>query len=170
MEEFWDIYDADRNRTGKTHLRGQELPDGEFHLVVEIWTINSRREILLTRRHHSLPFGDLWACTGGSATCGEDSRAAARRELAEEVGLNVLDWELQLVDTYRSADSLYDVWLVRQDVEIGALKLQPEEVSEARWVTVEGFREMYERNQVVPKLSYLYDLIAATKIPVAGPD
>ena len=41
MAELWDIYDADRKPTGKTIERGQPLPDGYYHIAVQVW-IRSR--------------------------------------------------------------------------------------------------------------------------------
>ena len=34
MAEYWDIYDADRQKKRGTHLRGKPLADGDYHLAV----------------------------------------------------------------------------------------------------------------------------------------
>ena len=44
MSEFWDIYDENRNLTGKIHERGKPLAKGEYHLVVHIWVQNENGE------------------------------------------------------------------------------------------------------------------------------
>ena len=36
-DELWDIYDKDRNFTGRTHRRGDPLPSGDYHLTVHVW-------------------------------------------------------------------------------------------------------------------------------------
>ncbi len=51
--ELWDLYDKNRNLTGKKHIRGEALEKGLYHLVVEIWTIDKMGNILLTQRHPS---------------------------------------------------------------------------------------------------------------------
>ncbi len=38
--EKWDLYTKDRVKTGRSHTRGEELPEGLFHLVVHIWLKN----------------------------------------------------------------------------------------------------------------------------------
>ena len=96
MAEYWDIYDADRQKKRGTHLRGKPLADGDYHLVVNIWVYNSRGQVLLTQRHPGIPFGLKWACTGGSAIAGEDTLTAAVRETREEIGLTVQPQELIL--------------------------------------------------------------------------
>ncbi len=81
MAEYWDVYDENRNKTGALHRRGDPLGPQEYHLVVEIWTLDGQGRVLLTRRDLRKHFGGLWECTGGSAQAGEDSRTAVRREL-----------------------------------------------------------------------------------------
>ena len=39
--EIWDLYDADGRRTGRTMQRGEEVPEGMYHLCVHIWPVNS---------------------------------------------------------------------------------------------------------------------------------
>jgi hypothetical protein len=34
MSELWDVYDKNRNKTGRTHERGKPLLKGHYHLVV----------------------------------------------------------------------------------------------------------------------------------------
>ena len=89
MAEYWDVYDENRNKTGALHRRGDPFGHGERHLGVEIWTLDGRGCVLLTRRDLRKRFGGLWECPGGSALAGEDSRTAVRRELREETGLDL---------------------------------------------------------------------------------
>ena len=65
MAEYWDIFDMDRRSTGRQHLRGTPMADGDYHLVVNIWVVNSAGQVLLTQRHPDIPFGLKWACTAG---------------------------------------------------------------------------------------------------------
>ena len=53
--ELWDVYDENRKLTGKTHERGVPLGPGEYHIIADVWTVNQRSEILLTRRHPDKP-------------------------------------------------------------------------------------------------------------------
>ena len=79
--ELWDVYDKNRNKTGKTHVRGVPMAEGEYHIVTDIWTINLEGKLLLTQRHPDKTFGLWWECTGGSAKVGESSLESVLREL-----------------------------------------------------------------------------------------
>lgn len=88
MQEYWDLYDENRRPLGETHLRGLALPKGTYHIVVEVWTVNSKGEILLTLRDPKKEtYPDKWECTGGSILAGETSKTGAVRELFEEIGI-----------------------------------------------------------------------------------
>ena len=69
MEEFNDVYDKDRNLTGRLHLRGTPWKPGEYGLVVCVWVYDGKGNILLTRRAPEKSFA------GGSAPGGETARS-----------------------------------------------------------------------------------------------
>ena len=48
--EYWDLYDKNRRPLNKIHQRGIPLNDDEYHIVVSIITVNSKKQILVTRR------------------------------------------------------------------------------------------------------------------------
>lgn len=46
--ELWDLYTKDRVLTGETHVRGQPLPAGRYHLVVHVWIRNAKGQYLIS--------------------------------------------------------------------------------------------------------------------------
>ena len=71
--EIWDLYDRERNIIGE-HIRGEELPENGFHLVVHIWIKNSKGQYLISQRSESRKSNPLmWECCGGSVLKGENS-------------------------------------------------------------------------------------------------
>lgn len=157
MAEYWDLYDSERKPLGKLHRRGDEIPAGEYHLVVEIWTRDDAGRFLISRRHPDKPWGLFWECTGGSVVAGEDSRTGAQRELEEELGIHVSADALKYVFTSineRNTNSIYDTYEVRWDGDVSELKLQEGEVVDAKWVDYEELCAMDARGEFVPQLGY----------------
>lgn len=88
--EKWDLYTKYREKTGKEHIRGEEIPEGFYHLVVHVWIRNRKGEYLISQRSASRPtFPLMWECVGGSVIKGESSIEGAVREVKEEVGLDL---------------------------------------------------------------------------------
>ncbi|WP_053365002.1 NUDIX hydrolase [Bacillus sp. FJAT-27245] len=161
MPEYWDVYDRNRNKTGRTAIRGEKLATGEFHLVVHVWILNSRGEYLIQKRApHVKGFPNMWATTGGAAVMGDDSAAACVRETKEELGIIPNMEKAEVVFTVLREVSISDVWLIRQNVGIAECVLQTEEVSDVKWATAEEILSMANRGEFVP-YRYLHELFAA---------
>lgn len=159
MPEYWDIYDKDRRKTGRFQERGKPPASPEdYHLVVEIWLRNSKGEVLLTKRHPEKHYGGLWECTGGSVLAGEESLAAAMREVKEEIGVDLTHGNpgvlLASLSIRREVpgqySAHYDVYLFERDIPLESLTFQPEEVADAKWVTEETLRQMEEAGELAP--------------------
>lgn len=157
MAEFWDLYDANRNKLGRLHERGLSLNAGEYHLVVSIWVINSTNQILLTQRHPDKQWGNYWEVTGGSVIAGEDSHSGAKRELLEETGIGINDKQIAFLGTMTNKDWLTDTYLVNVDVPISQLKLQTDEVIDVKWVDVSEFEDMCCKKTIVPVIINQYN-------------
>lgn len=51
--ELWDLIDKDRNPLRRTHNRKDPMIPGEYHIVVEILTVTSQGQLLITLRDHN---------------------------------------------------------------------------------------------------------------------
>lgn len=146
--EIWDILDKQGNKTDKTIVRGEPLKDGEYHLVVHIWIMNSKGEFLIQRRADTLKLmPGMWAATGGSALAGEDSKTAALREVKEELGIDINADSIHKIWRVTRKHNLADVWFVKKDVNIDDLELLEEEVSHAKWVSKEELKSMVTKGE-----------------------
>lgn len=166
MAEFWDVYNENRQKTGRLHQRGLPMAPEDYHLTVMVWLFDSQGRVLLTRRHPDKPWGDWWECTGGAVTAGEDSYTGALREVAEEIGVDLKEGPAgKLVKSYRRTanqpgkySSFYDVYLFVRDIPAEKLILQPEEVTDAKWVTRQEYEAMLAGGRIVPTLDNAYEL------------
>lgn len=161
MAEIWDLYDAERRRTGKTMMRGEPVPRGFYTLSVSVWLTNGRGEYLLSKRHPAKKFPNLWECTGGGALAGEESLEAGVREVREELGIILRPGEGGLIYRTRRDEfrDFYDVWLFRHDAPLSSLTLQPEEVTEARWASRGEIKRLRAAGLLHPLLDYIDGII-----------
>ena len=87
--ELFDLYTADRVKTDRTMVRGEQTPEGFYRMVVHVCIFDSEGRMLIQQRQ---PFKHGWSnlwdiSVGGSAVSGDSSRSAAERETFEELGL-----------------------------------------------------------------------------------
>lgn len=156
--ELWDIYDKNRNKTGKTIKRGERLQKGEYHLIVHIWIKNSNNEFLIQQRSEKVKNPLVWSTTGGSAVAGEDSFTAALREVKEELGIDLTDKKGYLFEEgiYEEDNQQYlsDTYLYFIDIDIKDLKLQTEEVKQAKYEKMSKVKEMMANDEF-----FIYDYL-----------
>ena len=148
MEEWNDIYDENRQKTGKVHLRGTPWKHGEYGLVVCVWVYDGKGNLLLTRRAPEKSFPGTWENSGGAAKAGEDSLTAIRRELFEETGILAEPWELELIDRGRDSCTHYDFYCLRKDVPLSEIKLLPGETDDVMWADFSEVHQMVESEKI----------------------
>ena len=158
MSEYWDIYDENRKKTGKIVERGvYEFEPGEYHIVVTGIILNSKNEILITKRAEHKKFGLMWECNGGSVLAGETSLQGVIRELKEEVGLEFKKREaifLKEVKGGKEYPDFKDLWLFRRDVKKEEITFPDGEAIDYKWVTIDEFIKMYNNKEIVPTVDF----------------
>ncbi len=161
-DEFWDLYDRDRNLTGRRHRRGDKMKDGEYHLAVHVCIFNSKNQLLIQHRQpYKSGWPNMWDLSvGGSALAGDSSAMAAEREVMEELGLKLDLSDIRPFFTMHFANGFDDYYLIEKDVDISELVLQEEEVKEVRWAGKEEVLQMQKEGTIIPYwfLDKLFDI------------
>lgn len=101
--ELWDIYDENKQRTGRTMKRNDwNMKAGEYHLTVLGVIMRKDGKFLISKRVDTKAWAPgWWEVSGGAAMAGEESREAVNREVLEETGLDVSGCEDGYLFTYR---------------------------------------------------------------------
>lgn len=162
--ELWDLYTKDRTLSGKTHIRGEIIPEGYYHLVVHIWIKNPKGEYLISQRAASRPtFPLMWECVGGSVIAGESSLEGAIREVKEEVGLSLSPMDgkriysvIGRVHNGVPFHDILDVWLFHYDGDVSLTNATTDEVAQVKWMTPTQIKELLERGKLVNTLEYFF--------------
>lgn len=150
--EIIDLYDENRIPLNRTAVRGTELPEGTYRIVIHACIFSSSGQMLIQRRQpFKHGFSGLWDVScGGGVPSGETSRQAAVRELQEELGLNVQPAELRAAVTLHFVHGFDDMYILNKDVDIDALILQPEEVADAKWASEDEILQMIREGVFIP--------------------
>ena len=143
MDELIDILTAEGKATGKTALKSEAHKNGWFHATVHIWLFTADKKILLQKRALTKKvFPGLWDISvAGHIAAGESILSSAKREVFEEIGLELHDKELIKIGTrihqVKHKNGIQDnehhhVFIAKLKVPISKLTIQQEEVADIK--------------------------------------
>ena len=159
--ELFDLYTADRVKTGRTMARGEPTPEGFYRLVVHVCIFSPEGKMLIQQRQ---PFkkgwSNLWDITvGGCAVAGDSSRTAAERETREELGLDIDLSDVRPTLTIHWENGFDDYYVLTRSVDPESLHLQYEEVQAVRWAGREEILRMIDDGEFIPYEKSLIELL-----------
>lgn len=149
MGEKLDIYDENRIKTGRIINRneGEYITKNEYVLAIQCWVINKNKEILLTQRKLDKIGGGIWEPTSGLVQSGENSIQGVKRELREEIGIEVEDKDLKLFKTVIDEKAIRDIYVINKEISIKSIKFNDGEVINAKYVTIKQLEEMIDKGE-----------------------
>ncbi len=146
--EYNDIYDKQRNLTGKVHVRGTPWGKGEYGLVVCVWVADGKGNLLLTRRAPEKTFAGTWENSGGAAQAGETSRQAIARELYEETGIRAEEQEFQYIGSGIDRNAHFDYYTLVRNTPLEEIVLLQGETDAVKWVSFAQVHRMIEEKKI----------------------
>lgn len=149
--ELVAVYDEAR-RNQSTHQRGKPLPQGQYMVIVAVWVVNRRGELLITLRSpEKKEYPNTWENPGGAVLAGETSRQGAARELREETGIAAEEAQLKFLTTRRTESAFVDTYLLFWQGE--EVTLQPGETAAAKWLTLKQLKQAAEEGQLAKPIA-----------------
>ena len=140
MDELIDILTPEGTATGKTALKSEAHKNGWFHATAHIWFFTSDEKILLQKRALTKKvFPGIWDISvAGHIGAGEEILAGAKREVFEEIGLQLEEKDFTKIGTrvhqLKHENGIQDnehhhVFIAELKVPISSLTMQEEEVA-----------------------------------------
>ena len=161
--EIMDLYDENRQKTDKTYIRGSAQPKGFYRMVVHVCIFNKLGQLLIQQRTLNKKMPGLWDVTcGGAVSTHESSQMGAQRELFEELGLDIDFKNTRPLVTANFPMGFDDFYVINKDVDLETLSLQEEEVSDAKWASLEEVINLRREEKFVRYkesfIRFLFDL------------
>lgn len=156
MKEEFDVLNELGQFTGKVATREECHKKGLWHRAVYAFIIDENLNILLQKRSSNKKlWPNKWDVTiGGHVNTGEFGRQALIRECKEELGIDITDNEIKYIVSTTSVynknnyiNNHYDeCYLIIKNINVKDLKLQKEEVSDAKYFSKEELLKRIDNN------------------------
>jgi isopentenyl-diphosphate delta-isomerase len=158
VDEYLDIWNTDGQPTGNKCLKDEAHQKGWFHPTVHIWFYTNTPSLLLQKRGLSKQtYPGFWdVSVAGHVSAGETILEGALREVKEEIGLDIKQTDLRLLDvrknTNRFENGIIDcefqhVFLAKLDTAVSNLKIQEAEVDAVRLFSFEELQQCILKKQ-----------------------
>mgnify|MGYP006134005985 CR=1 FL=1 len=140
MDELIDILTPEGKPTQRIALKSEAHKNGWFHATVHIWLFTSDKKVLLQKRALTKKvFPGIWDISvAGHIGAGEEILEAAKREIFEEIGLELEEKDLIKIGTrihqVTHKNGIQDnehhhVFITELKVPVDKLTMQEEEVA-----------------------------------------
>ena len=166
--EYWDLFNRNRDWVRNHHKRGDKIPDGLYHIVVHSWVMDYYGNFLISQRQKGRTDELMWERTGGSVLEGESSIEGAKREVGEELGIDLAEIQPVLIKSERrdKYSDFFDAWLFVVDREKNICKIDNVEVLDFKWVDLSELKRMDNDGLLVSSSLYyeeVYELYSSLK-------
>jgi len=179
MEELIDVLDENGIKTGEVLPRSEIHKRGAWHRLIVIAIVNEKNQVLMQQRSYNKEKNPgLWDISvAGHITTGQDSLAAAKREINEEVSVNI-GYTVDIKDfrymfSYRVEERVNENYMDRQffdffilrknELKIEDITIQESEVEQVKFVDISELNKMIQNKEVIERdavyrelMDYLY--------------
>ncbi len=159
MIEYVDIYDRNKNKTGKIKIRHQDkLEENEYIIGVQLIILNKNNEILITKRSNTkMVLPGKWECNGGAIAAGETPIEGLEREISEELGIVLDKNKIKYYKTVIDDDkhNIKDIFVYKDNIDINSLKFSDNEVSDAKYVSIDEYMDMFTSGDIVYNVDFI---------------
>ena len=147
--EYLDIVDENDNLTGEVVERKIAHEKNLFHRHVSCFILNKNGEILLQKRSMSKKRKPgVWSKTGGHVESKEEVIDALKREVMEEIGLEMDDKNIFFMNKFKSINpnNFSYGYIYITDKKEKDFILQPDEVEEVKYYKIEDLEKEKRNN------------------------
>ena len=162
--ELLDIYDNQGNITGKVIERGNKnvkLSKDE-HIAVGVIYIENDNGLFLMQKT-SPEKGGLYSSTGGHICHGETPIESIKREVYEELGININNDDIKELGYLLYDKPIRYMFYIKKDIDIEDIKVQKEEVDFVKYMPAEEINKLIENKLILESHGIIFKKVLEYK-------
>lgn len=145
-EELLQVFDEKKNMLNESIGRSlkKTLTNGKHFMIILIFIENKGKFLI---QKSSVKKGSEYATTGGHVTYLDDGFITCKKEVSEELGIQLSDDEIEYIDTIDYKNCFCEIYYSSKYINTNELKLQEEEVESVDWFGKDEIETLIENNQ-----------------------
>lgn len=148
----WDLYDNKFNKTNEVIDSTEQIPDGKYHYSVNVWIINSKKQLLLVRKtlNQNVHYPGFWNSINGSLESGETPIQCCIKSTYDKIGIQLEEKEFKKIDT-KLRDPyhyIYETYIVNKDIDINSIVFINNTAVQAKWIDLTELYNMIENGEI----------------------
>ena len=148
----WDLYDKNFNNTGIIINDTDEIPENKYHYSINIWTLNSKKQLLLIRNtlNYNIHYPGFWNSINGNVLSGDTPIDTCIKSINSKIGIKISDVELKKVDT-RLRDPyhyIYETYILYKDIDLNKICFNDNTAVQAKWIDLKELYNMIENGEI----------------------
>jgi len=161
--EWLDVYDSLGNKTGKKVIRGDKsaLGENEHIALAVIFIENDEGKFLIQKT--SKEKGGEFSSTGGHVDSGETPLDAIKREVKEEIGIDIYNDKIEEHGFLLYDKPLRYIFYTNKTIDINETHIQKQEVEYMKYMSVEEIKELIETGQMLKSHGIMFNELMKKK-------
>lgn len=156
----WDLYDKNFQLVGKTieETEGDEIPNGLYHMTVNVWIINSQRQVLLIKKvlNFNLRYPGLWTSINGNVKAGDEPLNCVKAIVKDKIGIevetkNIIEVGKDIRDPYHY---IFNTFVIHMDIDLKDIRAKENFISKAKWADIDELDNMINNGEMEPPLVF----------------
>lgn len=148
----WDLYDKNFNNAGIIINDTDEIPEDKYHYSINIWTLNSKKQLLLIRNtlNYNIHYPGFWNSINGNVLSGDTPIDTCIKSINSKIGIKISDVELKKVDT-RLRDPyhyIYETYILYKDIDLNKICFNDNTAVQAKWIDLKELYNMIENGEI----------------------
>lgn len=148
----WNLYDKNFNNTGIIINDTDEIPEDKYHYSVNIWILNSKKQLLLVRNtlNYNIHYPGFWNSINGNVLSGDTPIDTCIKSINSKIGIKISDVELKKVDT-RLRDPyhyIYETYILYKDIDLNKICFNDNTAVQAKWIDIKELYNMIENGEI----------------------
>lgn len=152
---IWDLYDKNFKKTGKVVQENNidDIPDGLYHLTVNVWIINSSNEVLMVKKslNFDLRYPGYWTSINGNVVSGDDSYSTIKKIILKKIGIKLANTDkiIKLGEDIRKPyHYIYETFIIQKDLNLETIFTDEIYYSKAEWINIEEIKNMISNGEI----------------------